>query len=577
MSAGDVIDAFPLRDYALVADGERGALIDPRGEVAWLCAPRWHDPALFCGLLGGRGRFAVTPVGRFVWGGYYEPGSLIWRSRWVTGEATIECREALARPARPDRLVLLRRIIAREGTARVDVVLRPRGEFDRRAARLRRDETGGWRGRCGSLHLEAFGLTEATDRDGLRLRLELEPGQHHDLVLAVGALDDPPDPDALWAATAAQWEELVPPLGHVLAPRDARHAVAVLHGLTSTDGGMVAAATMSLPERYGAGRSYDYRYAWIRDQCYVAQAAAAAGVPALLDDALAFVRDRLLEHGPDVRPAYTVNGGPVPDESPVRLPGFPGGTDRTGNWVNEQFQLDVFGEALLVFAAGAAADRLDSEHWAAAHAAVAAIAERWQQADAGIWELEPREWTHSRLSCAAGLRALASVDPTGAGAAGWSALADAIVADCSRRALHADGRWQRAPDDPRVDAALLLGALRGAVPIEDARSRATRRAVLAELAEEHFAYRFRHDGRTPGSAEGAFLLCGVWVALAGAAEGEVEEPLRWFERTRGACGPPGLFSEEFDVGERQLRGNLPQAFVHAGLLEAAATIAAGRE
>ncbi len=45
---------------------------------------------------------------------------------------------------------------------------------------------------------------------------------------------------------------------------------------------------------------------------------------------------------------------------------------------------------------------------------------------------------------------------------------------------------------------------------------------------------------------------------------------RWFERNRAACGPPGLLTEEFDVEQRQLRGNLPQAFVHALLLECAA-------
>ena len=45
--------------------------------------------------------------------------------------------------------------------------------------------------------------------------------------------------------------------------------------------------------------------------------------------------------------------------------------------------------------------------------------------------------------------------------------------------------------------------------------------------------------------------------------------LRWFERNRGALGPPGLFTEEYDVVQRQLRGNLPQAFVHALLLETA--------
>ena len=59
------------------------------------------------------------------------------------------------------------------------------------------------------------------------------------------------------------------------------------------------------------------------------------------------------------------------------------------------------------------------------------------------------------------------------------------------------------------------------------------------------------------------------MALAAHQQGAPTAALRWFERNRAACGPPGLFSEEFDVTQHQLRGNLPQAFVHALLLEAA--------
>jgi alpha,alpha-trehalase len=38
------------------------------------------------------------------------------------------------------------------------------------------------------------------------------------------------------------------------------------------------------------------------------------------------------------------------------------------------------------------------------------------------------------------------------------------------------------------------------------------------------------------------------------------------------CGPPVLFTEEFDTHQHQLRGNLPQAFVPAGMFEAAARL-----
>ena len=73
-----------LREYALLADGERGALIGPHGNIVWLCAPQWHDDAVFSALLGGQSGYAITPVDPYVWGGYYEPGMLIWHSRWVT-------------------------------------------------------------------------------------------------------------------------------------------------------------------------------------------------------------------------------------------------------------------------------------------------------------------------------------------------------------------------------------------------------------------------------------------------------------------------------------------------------------
>ena len=41
-----------LREYALVADGQRGALIGPDGTIDWLCAPRWDSPAVFRQLQG---------------------------------------------------------------------------------------------------------------------------------------------------------------------------------------------------------------------------------------------------------------------------------------------------------------------------------------------------------------------------------------------------------------------------------------------------------------------------------------------------------------------------------------------
>jgi GH15 family glucan-1,4-alpha-glucosidase len=276
-------------------------------------------------------------------------------------------------------------------------------------------------------------------------------------------------------------------------------------------------------------------------------------------------------------PAYTVDGGAIPDERALRLPGYPGGTAKAGNRVTGQFQLDGLGESLELFAAAARLDLLAEENWQAAAMAAEAIEKRWTEPDAGIWELEDRHWTHSRLACVSGLRSLAAAasgPPGGPGhrqAARWSALADSLLASLGD-AVHATGRWQRSPDDPRVDAALLLPVIRGTLPADDPRSRATVRAVQDELTEDGYVYRFRHDARPLHKSEGAFLLCGFWMAQVAQACGEAAAAARWFERNRAACGPVGLYTEEYDVRQRQLRDNLPQAFVHAAMLECAARL-----
>ncbi|MEE2854184.1 MAG: glycoside hydrolase family 15 protein [Actinomycetota bacterium] len=572
-----------LREYALLADGERGALVGPQGDVAWMCAPHWDSDAVFSNLIGGGGIYAITPTDiRHVWGGYYEPGTLIWRNRWITRDGTVECREALAFPGDPDRVVLLRRLMVCRGTARVRVLLAPSAGFGRHGLGRPSCDGGVWSGRSGRLRwrwqagCDARTVKASHDKSELlTCEITLEEGRQHDLVLELSerALpDQPPDPDLAWDATAAAWRRSVPQLDCTIAPRDGRHSYAVLRGLTSSGGGMVAAATMSLPERAHTNQNYDYRYAWIRDQVYAGMAAATVGTTELLDRAVEFVGARLLDDGPNLKPAYTVTGCAVPSEETLDLPGYPGGTDKVGNWVNQQFQLDVFGEALQLLAKAGDADRLDADGWRAAQTAIKAIEKRWREPDAGVWEIDDEHWAQSRLACVAGLRAIAKVAGAGPEVAACASLADAILAETASSSLHPHGYWQRSPRRTGVDASLLLPPVRGAVPAEDPRTRATLDAVRRELTQDGFVYRFRHDERELGDAEGAFLLCGFMMALAENQLGHGDCAMRWFERNRAACGPPGLFCEEYDVRQRQLRGNLPQAFAHALMLECTATL-----
>ncbi len=566
-----------LREYALLADGERGALVGPRGDISWLCAPRWDSAAAFAALVGGTGVYAISAADPSVWGGSYEPGTLIWRSRWVTTSQQIECREALAYPGDPHRVVLLRQIQAIDGDAAIKVVLDVRAGFGASPMHdLARDDRGVWTARSGDLRIRWTGAADAEpDGDALRLSLTVPDGAAHDLVLELSdrPLGEPVHPARAWSGTEASWATAVPDFDDTVAPRDARHSYAVLRGLTRGGGGMVAAPTLGLPERAEAGRNYDYRYVWLRDQSYAGLAASVRESLPLLDDAVAFATARLLEHGDRLKPAYRVDGTELPDECTLDLPGYPGGRDVVGNWVNDQFQLDTYGELLQLFASAARHDHLTSDGRRAAQLAIRVIGEHWDSPDAGIWELEKQWWTQSRLACVAGLHAIAGQLPAGEGARA-NALAEKLLAETSRRCLTPDGAWRRSASLDGTDASLLLPPVRGALPANDPRTLATLAAVERTLTQDGYVYRFKPDARPLGEAEGAFLLCGMFMALAQWQQGNHVEAFRWFERNRAACGPPGLLSEEYDVRQRQLRGNLPQGFVHAGLLETAIRLAA---
>ncbi len=411
---------------------------------------------MLSGLLGGAGGYRITPADRWhVWGGYYENGTLIWRSRWV-GDWRIECREALALPADPHRAVLLRRIEAIDGDAKVDVLLDLRAGYGRSAMTDLSRHGDTWTGRSGPLWFRWTGAAGARHTgDGLALTVRLAAGEAHDLVLEISDREPPgeqADADMYWSATQEAWSQVVPACDDLIAVSDARHAYAVLRGLTSASGATVAAATTSLPERLEAGRNYDYRYAWIRDQCYTGLAIAAHGPHPMLADSVRFITERLLADGPKLMPGYTVAGEPIGGERALRLRGYgrrAAADEATGCASSSSSTRSA--RCAVLFAAPRAHDMLAEDDWRALTVAADAIEKRWQEPDAGIWELDNHHWAHSRLACVSGLRAIARAagagSPGGHGhreAARWSSLADAItasLADC----VHPSGRQRRRP------------------------------------------------------------------------------------------------------------------------------------
>jgi GH15 family glucan-1,4-alpha-glucosidase len=141
-----------------------------------------------------------------------------------------------------------------------------------------------------------------------------------------------------------------------------------------------------------------------------------------------------------------------------------------------------------------------------------------------------------------------------------------VESECWSDAL---GSYTRTAGDARTDASLLMLPLMGYG--KGARINGTINAVMRELREGDFVYRYRADDGLPGR-EGCFLNCSFWLVSALASVGRVDEATALMERLLARSNDVGLFAEEVDPPSGDFLGNFPQALVHLALVDAAIAV-----
>jgi len=360
-------------------------------------------------------------------------------------------------------------------------------------------------------------------------------------------------------------------------------SLVLLKALTyAPTGGIVAAATTSLPEHLGGIRNWDYRYCWLRDATFTLQALLGTGY---LKEAGAW-RDWLLRSvagdPADLQIMYGIDGTRRLTELQVGwLSGYEGSTPvRTGNAAVGQFQLDVWGEVLDgLHVVRASALSTVTEAWDLQQALVEYLEGHWQDPDDSLWEVrgERRHFVHSKVMAWAGLdRAVQGVERFGlcGPVDRWRALRDQVHDEvCHRGYDHNRGTFTQSYGSKGLDAALLLIPRVGFLPWDDDRVVGTVEAVQRELVENGFVLRYRPetDGGVDGlpGDEGAFLACSFWLADALHGIGRTHEARQLFERLLGLRNDLGILAEEVDPATGRHLGNTPQAFSHVGLVNTA--------
>lgn len=586
--------ALNIEDYAVIGDCHTAALVGNDGSIDWLCLPRFDSASTFGALLGEKdhGRWLLAPSGEVSETSRHYLGSTFTLvTRWVTEEGEVEVTDVM--PFGDRRADLIRRVTGVRGSVRMRQELCIRFGYARAMPWVRQvtDDDGP-------------GLVAVAGPDAVVVRGPKLTANDHahtsDFVVSAGETVDvsltwfpshrmpPPRPDVdkALADTTGWWRNWASACEIHEGPYKDKvlRSLLVLRALTHEDtGGIVAAATTSLPEQWGGVRNWDYRFVWLRDASATLEVLLSHG---FRDEAQTW-RNWLLRaiagDPNDIQIMYGLSGERDLTEVAVdSLPGYEGAAPvRRGNGAFTQYQGDIFGETMIALQKareiGVKEDRFS---WPLQRAILSFVEDNWQRLDHGMWESRgpEREFTHSRamlwaaLNC--GIQAVRNFGLEGP-ADRWETLRDTIRDEIEEKGFDSTrNTYTQYYGSAGLDATLLQLAQIGYLDYTDPRMLGTVAALEEELLRDGLLLRYLTEGSGDGLPPGEhpFLASSFWLVEQYAMSGRLTDAVALMDRLVGFCNDVGLLSEEYDVDQRRQVGNTPQALSHLGLVRAADAI-----
>jgi GH15 family glucan-1,4-alpha-glucosidase len=579
-----------IEDYAFLSDTQTGALVSRDGCVDWLCLPRFDSGACFASLLGenknGHWRFfteeKVDKTSR-----RYRGDSLILETEFETATGAVRLIDFM--PPRGENPDIIRIVEGIRGEVAMRMELIIRFDYGRTVPWVRTAH-GGLEAIAGpnGLILRTPVKTQGKDLTTVA-EFTVKKGERVPFVLTWFQSHRPPPraitPDHALRDTENFWADWTKNFQWRGDWKDAvLRSVIALKGLTyAPTGGLVAAATTSLPEEIGGVRNWDYRYCWLRDASFTLFAMMQVGYR---DEAKSW-REWLLRaiagSAAQMQIMYGVHGERRLDEMELSwLSGYENSKPvRIGNAASDQFQLDVYGDVLYaLYHAEINGLKTSEPEWRLQVELIKFLESNWQEPDDGIWEVRGgrKHFTQSKvLAWVAIDRAIRLAECCGHSKPEhierWKKIRAQIHTEVCERGYNADKKaFTQFYGSDALDASLLTLPLFGFLPATDERIRGTVAAIERELMQNGLVLRYRpaeeHVDGLPGK-EGVFLPCSFWLASCLHLIGRKEDARKLFERLLGLGNDLGLFSEEYDPIDKRQLGNFPQAFTHEALIHTA--------
>lgn len=581
----------PIESYAVIGDLHTVALVSKFGAIDWLCLPHFDSDACFAKLLGNEshGHWTIKPseeidsVSRS-----YRPDTLILETEIASRSGIIRITDFMPiREHTQHKLPeIIRRVEGLEGEVPVQSVLSPRFGYGRTKPWVRQMKHG-LHALAGPDGLVIVPPTETQIHDHEAITdFTVKPGEHVTFqVVWHRSWEFTPgvsNPDKALETTTSYWRKWSEKCTYKGKDKDAvMRSLITLKSLTYwPSGGVVAAATTSLPEAIGGERNWDYRYCWLRDSSVTLEALNRCGFTDEARDFREWLLRAVAGSPAQMQIMYGIDGERRLTESEIDwLPGYEGSAPvRVGNAASGQFQLDVYGELLdsQEYSRAAGVPATD-DAWALQLELAKFVEDHWKDPDDGIWEVRGgrKDFTHSKVMAWVAIdRIRCGIENHGlpGDADHWRKLADEIHADVCTNGVDPDRKiFTQYYGSKNLDASLLVIPQVGFLPPDDERIVNTVNAIADELTVNGMVLRYRTDTTDDGLSgeEGSFIMCSFWLVQCLAMIGEVERARQLFDRLLDIRSDVGLLSEEYDSVHHRMLGNMPQAFSHVGLINAA--------
>lgn len=554
----------PLNDLALIGDRRTCALLDKQGNIVWYCPKRFNNPSLFAHLLnpekGGVWKLEAEDL-EFKKRVYLEESGLLQThlinkkgdlllEDWMPLNAQFYgiCRKLSRSP-----VPYIMRINPRPNYARQPPILKSTGE---KHATLEYD-----------YHLYASHPIKV-DKDSICCRVPA--GEKAWLVLAEKALAQPKKAlEEVRGKTLKNWRKIAARITYKGPYEDeVRKSLRLLHMLTfAQNGGIVAAATTSLPQIIGGERNHDYRYVWLRDSAMIISALTRAGSNGRGERKyLSFICSAMHRIPKPVVPMLTLEGQPAGRQQ--RLSHFRGYKDSKpvhyGNRVGTQLQLDA--NANVLIAAKVIYNHFQTrEHWKTIQYLANFLVEHWNEPDHGMWEENSKkQYTSSKVIISKSLQYIAEHSEDQTEKNRWQKTARQIQKYVDENCRTSEGAYAYYAGSEDVDVSAILFPIWGYTDVDSKAMLTTVEVLERDYCQNHL-YR-RHREEYDSRKEGIFLAGTLWMAQYWVMRQNWEKVEAILEAALRFMNDAGIMPEQGNPETGEWLGNLPQTFVHASLI-----------